>query len=722
MSVALALSLTAALGGLTPVFTEPSWWFVAFGTIGIVSFTVAATRALTRGWWWGPLGGLVVLVISLTFSFASAEAIVGFIPTVGVLDAWTLLVAEGADSIGNQSIPADPVTGIVFMLTAGAGLLVLLLDAIAFRLKRPALTGVVLVGLLAVPTIFDPGQADPFFFLLTAAGYLFILYLGIGEPRSSGALGVGAIAVAVALIVPVLVPAVGPPDPDDAPGAGGFTVGISTFISLGDNLRRPNIARVLTYQSDAEDGQYLTVSSIDNFEGERWQPDVPPGRPESSVDSIGPVPGLGTGIDTFSSTTSIKIVNMGGRFAPVPYAPTSILGLDSTWSWDAENLTVTSADSSIRGAAYDVVAIQALPTQQQLRAAGTAVPAGFEKYLQMPEDLPESVVTTAAEVAGGEATNFDKALALQSYFTGGEFEYSERAPVMEGYDGTSAEVIGRFLDEKAGYCVHFSSAMAVMARSLGIPARISVGFTPGDLVVPDGDEAPYRSVSTANLHAWPELYFANVGWVRFEPTVGRGELPDFPEVSDTTPDDPNTPAPTSSAAPTSTAPTSTPTPTTGPVDGETSTPATVTLAAITVGVLGLAAVVVLLLPLLPVLIRGSRRTRRYWRVWRRHSAADAWREVSDTAIDLGWKAGATTPREFEDLVRTGMGAPAQAALERLRSAIEATAYSPTPAPARVADIRLVRRGMARASSRGDRWRARFAPASAALRRRSRTSA
>ena len=719
MSVALALALAAALGGLTPIFTEPSWWFVCFGTIGVVSFTVAAIRALARGWWWAPLGGVVVLVISLTFSFAPGAAIIGFIPTLGVFDACVALVAEGADSIGSQSIPADPVTGIVFMLTAGAGVLVLVLDAIALQFRRPALTGAVLLGLLAVPTFFDPAQADPFYFFVTAAGYLFILYLGMGEARSVGAIGVGAIAVATALIVPILLPAVAPESPEDAPGLGGFTVGINTFVSLGENLRRPNDTRVLTYTTDSESGQYLTVSSIDNFEGERWEPTVPEGN-DGTLDSIGPIPGLGTGIDTFTGVTSITVTNMGGRWAPVPYAPTSILGLDNTWSWDPENLTVTSVDSSIRNESYDVTTVEALPTQQQLRAAGDAVPAGFEKYLAMPSDLPDIVAQTAASVAGGGATNFDQALALQSYFTGGGFEYSERAPVLEGYDGTSAGVIGRFLEEKSGYCVHFSSAMAVMARSLGIPARISVGFTPGDLIAPNDDEEPYFAVSTSNLHAWPELYFNNVGWVRFEPTVGRGALPDFPDRVDTTPTDPSEPTSTPTAAPSAAAPTSTPTPTGGPVDVGDSTSVTATLAAITVTVLGLAAVVILLLPLLPVLRRSSRRARRYWRIWRRHSAADAWREVSDTAIDLGWKAGATTPREFEDLVRAGMGAPAQEALERLRNAIEATAYSPTPAPARVSDVRVVRRGMARASARADRWRARFAPASAALRRRART--
>ena len=138
-------------------------------------------------------------------------------------------------------------------------------------------------------------------------------------------------------------------------------------------------------------------------------------------------------------------------------------------------------------------------------------------------------------------------------------------------------------------------------------------------------------------------------------------------------------------------------------------------AAVTVGALGIGAVIVLLLPLLPAIVRITRRLRRYWHVWRGNSANQAWVELSDTAIDLGWKAGATTPKEFEDLVRPGMPAAATAALERLRAAIEFTAYSRAPEGARIADVRLVRRAMRAASSRNDRMRARFSPRSVVLR-------
>src|SRR5690606_17583001 len=138
---------------------------------------------------------------------------------------------------------------------------------------------------------------------------------------------------------------------------------------------------------------------------------------------------------------------------------------------------------------------------------------------------------------------------LQTYLRGVDFSYSEEAPVDEGFDGTGMDALAIFLERKTGYCVHYASAMAVMARELGIPARIAVGFQPGARRFNDGSNI--YEVSTDDLHAWPELYFDGVGWLRFEPTPGRGSVPRY---GSTLVDDPTTPEDESSPTP---APTST---------------------------------------------------------------------------------------------------------------------------------------------------------------------
>ncbi len=717
MSVAVLLGLATSLGGLRPLFDDPGWWFVSIGVAALVTVTIIGVRALSRFRWLPPLLGLVVLLVALTFSFAPGRGYLGFIPSPDAFGVFSTLIADGSKSIADQAIPAEPVSGIVFMLTIGAGVLAIVLDVTAQIAKRPALVGIPMLGLLLVPTFFDGGVGDPFAFLVASGAYLAVLYLGLGEVRAGGALGVGAAAVAAALIVPLVLPPITPAE--SASSRGGFAVGINAFITLGENLRRSNVTRVLTYSNDEDIPQYLTVSIISDFSGTRWEPDEPTVNDGNGLDQIGPVPGLTTSIATDAVTTSIDVVNMGGHWAPTPYAPQSVTGLDGNWSYDSETLSIESPNLSVRGEQYVVENLRTSPTVEQLQASSTDFAASLDPYLELPGGLPEVVSETALEVTADAATNYDRAYALQQYFVGGQFEYSEIAPVEEGYDGTSAQVVSRFLDAKSGYCVHFSSAMALMARSLGIPARIAIGFTPGEYTEGTEDNPNYYAVTTENLHAWPELWFNEIGWVRFEPTPGRGISPSFNRDNVATPGTGPTAPPTTAP---SSAPSSTPTPT--PTTSQSSAPVEVaapdqTVPRIVVGILIGGAAIVLLLPLVPIVVRSLRRQRRYWRVRRRGSAIDAWAELNDTAIDLGWQTATLTPRQFAIAARRGMPTKVVRALANLLDALETTAYSRYPSDSVLSDLKLVRRNMRNLSTRRERLRALLTPASVVLRMRSR---
>ncbi|HEX6475654.1 MAG TPA: transglutaminase-like domain-containing protein, partial [Acidimicrobiales bacterium] len=107
---------------------------------------------------------------------------------------------------------------------------------------------------------------------------------------------------------------------------------------------------------------------------------------------------------------------------------------------------------------------------------------------------------------------YGKALALQNWFRD-NFRYSLTVP--PGHDDNA---MLRFLSARQGYCEQFAGTYAVMARSLGLPTRVAVGFTPGQLEA-DG----LYHVRALNAHAWPEVLLGRYGWVSFEPTPGRGE-------------------------------------------------------------------------------------------------------------------------------------------------------------------------------------------------------
>ena len=106
-----------------------------------------------------------------------------------------------------------------------------------------------------------------------------------------------------------------------------------------------------------------------------------------------------------------------------------------------------------------------------------------------------------------------QAAALESWFRYGDFAYNESAPYLPGADNPFS-VMEAFLETRSGFCVHFASTFAVMARSVGIPTRVAVGYVSGS------EPGSQTSVRNNELHAWPEIYQDGFGWVAFEPTPG----------------------------------------------------------------------------------------------------------------------------------------------------------------------------------------------------------
>jgi transglutaminase-like putative cysteine protease len=412
---------------------------------------------------------------------------------------------------------------------------------------------------------------------------------------------------------------------------------------------------VLRYSTDQSAGLYLTLAHLDEFDGQTVQP-VPPGE-RRSLDDVGPPSWLGAAVARTEISTRIELENVRTRWVPIPSAPVSLTGLAGEWLVAEDGITVQSSEGVLREGAYTVRSLDAQPSAAQLESAGVSA-TGLEAYRALPQ-LDPMVAETAREVVdAADATSpYAQALALQRFFTGAEFAYSEEAPVEGGYDGSGADIVATFLQVRAGYCVHFASAMTLMARTLGIPARIAVGFQPGT----ESTETPgVYVVSSDDLHAWPELHFDGIGWVRFEPTPTRGNLPGYAgaatpdegegvEQTDDVPAEAEEPAPGEEepSAPEGTVeePSGIPDLIDGgdaQAGGESPARNTVDARA-----LALAALAVIALALVaPGVWRAVRRSRRR----RSRDPVERWREVRDTARDLGLPAETTrTPRALAAL-------------------------------------------------------------------------
>ncbi len=171
----------------------------------------------------------------------------------------------------------------------------------------------------------------------------------------------------------------------------------------------------------------------------------------------------------------------------------------------------------VPGADYELDSIFYEPDEASLRAAGTDYPDWIRsRYLQLPDVLPERVHALARDLTAAQPTPYDRAVAIQEYLRR-EMHYSldVKSPP---YD---RDVVDYFLfDSKEGFCDYYATAMAVLARSAGIPARVAFGFATGTF-----DPGPGKyTVLQSDAHAWPELYFPGIGWVEFEPTASLPEI------------------------------------------------------------------------------------------------------------------------------------------------------------------------------------------------------
>lgn len=181
-------------------------------------------------------------------------------------------------------------------------------------------------------------------------------------------------------------------------------------------------------------------------------------------------------------------------------------------AWDV--IGVRAAAPLGEGQTYTAVSAVRQPAIDELVKADAEYPAWLERYLQLPGDLPPRVGELAARVAGGGSV-FERAAALEAYLRG--FTYSTHTtPPPPDRDWVDFVLF----DTQAGYCDYLATAMMVMLRTQGIPARVVSGFAPGDY-----DEAAHAwIVHERDTHSWPEAYVPGIGWVPFEPSAARQPL------------------------------------------------------------------------------------------------------------------------------------------------------------------------------------------------------
>ena len=290
-------------------------------------------------------------------------------------------------------------------------------------------------------------------------------------------------------------------------------VALSPIVDLRRRLVDQTDVRLFTVTADRP--AYWRTTALDQFDGELWTSGGTYRETDRSLDS----PHDSGSLASWTSVQTYQIDVLGSIFLPAAFEPRALEESTHPLRWDPESSTliVDSDIESVDGVRYRIESAIPAPSADSLRSAQGPDPVEVqEKFEALPPDLPPEVAGLALEVTGEASNRYEQALALQNWFRS-EFEYTTEIPA--GHDG---DALSAFLRDRAGYCEQFAGTFAAMARSLGIPARVAIGFTPGE---PDPDQPDTFVVRGRHAHAWPEVWFPDVGWVAFEPTPGRG-LPD----------------------------------------------------------------------------------------------------------------------------------------------------------------------------------------------------
>nr|WP_309818309.1 DUF3488 and transglutaminase-like domain-containing protein [Pseudarthrobacter sulfonivorans] len=547
MAGAVALSVAGAALSLNGVLRGWAWYLPVLTTVVVVCVTLAALRALRAQPWLVAAGGFASLIAVLTLTFFRSTGIAGFIPSGATMADLDRFIRRASETVLAESAPVAPNAGIVMVTCAVLGLSVILIDALAVPLGMPATTGLGLLAILVVPAMVKPQSVGVWGFGAAVAGYLLILGCSqwfAPDTRTSADSGrtpghlrravlTGTVALVATLAVPLAIPGFDhgtfPQGSRLNPWGGG--AGLNPMITLGNSLRTPAGTGRITYATNASAPLYLRSVTVDNFDGETWGPDdrdVERRPVAGQIDSGYEI----TADEVLRQVTAVDTGSFTSPYLPLPYAPESIRGLNGSWTWDPATLAVKGSNTNSRGQEYIVTSSVPKLTATMLRQSSQDVQGISEDFTRVPGGVPDIVRSTADQVTGSSDNAYAKAMAIQKYLRSGEFTYSLQSPVQGGYDGNGLSVLADFLTQKSGYCIHYSSAMAVMARLEGIPSRIAVGYAPGrstgDTVSLAGrGELPEYEVDARDAHAWPELYFQGLGWVPFEPTPSRGVVPDY---------------------------------------------------------------------------------------------------------------------------------------------------------------------------------------------------
>jgi transglutaminase-like putative cysteine protease len=676
-----------ALFAWSDLITQPLGFLIPTGMVGLVMVLAGSgLRVLRLPAFAVAAGEALAALIGLNLIFAARESMVGLVPTVHSVRELSYVIGNGAATLNAYASPVDvnPTHTRAFLMLCGLAVL-FAIDVLAFGLRRPPLVALPLLVTLSIPvSILTTALALPVF---VGTALLFLRLLAVEHvdrlwswggrsapvrPRLAVLWQVSVTAVVAALVVAPLVPVANLLDHNRSASGHGTRGGgqfelttVNPFIRLRRDLVSHTHTPLVYAETDARETGYLRTTVLDEFRADEWRPSARDLPGANNADGPFPSPpGLGPGIEGTTNTWKLRLSPLfGTTWLPLPY-PVRRVEVKGSWRFDSRTLDVANVGDTVPGElSYEAVSFTPGITAKLLDSAPPPPSDVRKPMTELPANLPAVVTQRAEEVTRGATTTYQKALALQDWFRrDGGFRYS-----LDQRSGSGMDLLASFItSDRVGYCEQFAAAFAAMGRALGIPSRVVVGFLDGE-AQPDG-----RILYTSDdRHAWPEMYFGGVGWVRFEPTPGQrtGATPAWTRQSLDSPD-PSTPARPE------TAPTKAPDARSTSADSQAGSDSGISVPWWPVAGLVLALVV----GVAPAVVRREQRRRRLSAADPVHLAEGAWAELHATAVDLGldWPADRSPREQARSVVGqvTDIEEGAVSSLEGLLVEVERGRYGP----------------------------------------------
>ena len=532
-ALALAGLLAGASLSLSRLYAGNAWLLPTWLTMAAALGLAALLRRLGVG--------QLLSLVAMAAGFVVVGGILLFpgtlllvVPTRETLAEMARAASTAMTAVSEQAAPVEVTTEFVLLTCAGAWAVATAADGLAFRARQPLLALVPALGLFVFPAVIRPTSPAWYtaWFLLGAAGML--LFEGRARLATWGRWGSHArsrpgagwrlpltpaaqtgrwLALAAglcALTVPWLLPGYGQQGYLDLKESTGADTGVALnpFVSLRTRLTAQEDVPMFRARTSRRERWRLMV--YDRFDGTDFAPSSDPRS--DLVQFVGPLAGeLAPNLKVTQVTQEVEIQELGSFWLPAATTPIRVeAGRRVLANPTFASLTVNQRLR--KGFSYTVVS-----QVPEIKASDLEGPVDYRDYPEMASyletgNLDREVRERARAVVGAKKadTPFEKALAIQDYLRSPEFKYNLNVPALSA----GGNQLRRFLTQvREGYCEQFAIAMAMMAREVGIPSRVAVGFTAGEIVDKD-----FQQVTTHDAHAWPELWFPDAGWAPFEPT------------------------------------------------------------------------------------------------------------------------------------------------------------------------------------------------------------